>query len=297
MPLPSTSLSRLSLRIEQAKWEFRLPEGAAQVIASEDFQAPDFPSQGMGGGDNLTLVPWLAGEPELCQRLLRWCNTPLYNLARPFQSLEEACSVMDARELSRLAILACARGLFLPDREIDQYRREALWNHSIAVGAVASMISRTSGRGDPSTVFLAGTLHDIGLCASEQLDPDTFAQVVALVDELSPINEVEKELQDWDHTELGEAILNQWGMPESVAMVARYHHEPDHVLQGPDGAAVGCVAVANYLCSRAGWQAAGRHYLPPPSNRVFAHLGIDASLLTVIWQQLYVALESVINLR
>ena len=69
---------------------------------------------------------------------------------------------MDASELARLAVLACVRELFLPDVAIDQYRREALWNHSIAVGVVASMISRTSGCGDPSTVLVAGTLHDIG---------------------------------------------------------------------------------------------------------------------------------------
>ena len=204
---------------------------------------------------------------------------------------------MDASELARLAVLACVRELFLPDVAIDQYRREALWNHSIAVGVVASMISRTSGCGDPSTVLVAGTLHDIGLCASERLAPTEFAAVIAQVDELSPIHEVEQELLGWDHAELGEAVLKQWGMPESVAMVARYHHQADDVLTGPDGASVACVSVANYLCSRAGWTAAGRHYLSPPSQRVFALLGIDASLLTVLWQQLCVALESVEDFR
>ncbi len=275
------------MRIEQASREFALPDGARRVIAAGDFE----------GQSNEQLVDWLAADGELCQRLLRWCNTPLYNLARPFSSLEEACRVMDARELARLAVLACVRGHFLPDLGIDQYDRETLWNHSIAVGAVASMISRSSGCGDPSTVFVAGTLHDIGLCASERLAPEAFAAVIALVDELSPTHEVERELLGWDHTELGEAVLNQWGMPESVAAVARYHHDAEQVLNGPHGAAVACVSVANYLCSRAGWSTVGRHYLPPPSQRVFAYLGIDASLLTVLWQQLCVALESVADFR
>ena len=282
-----TSHSSLRLRIEQAKQDFTLPDGAMGVIASGEFD----------GQSNDQLVEWLAADAELCQRLLRWCNTPLYNLARPFTSLEEACRVMEARDLARLAVLACVRGHFLPDVGIDQYGREALWNHSIAVGAVASMISRTSGCGDPSSVFVAGTLHDIGLCASERLAPESFAAVIALVDELSPINEVERELLGWDHTELGEAVLNQWGLPESMAMVARYHHEAEQALSGPHGAAVACVSVANYLCSRAGWTAAGRHYLPPPSQREFAYLGIDAALLTVLWQQLCVALKSVADFR
>lgn len=287
MPLTPPPLSRLSLRIEQAKWELDLPAESRELLVQGALNSPQ----------PAALSAWVAANPACGRRLLRWCNTSLYNLARPFASLSEACGVLDPREVARLAILASVRELFLPDLQIDQYRRETLWSHSIAVAAVASLIARTTGRGDPGIAFLAGALHDIGLCASERLAPQEFAAVIALVDELSPANDVEQELLGWDHAELGEAILNQWGMPESVTVAARHHHQPDLVLVGPEGATVSCVAVANYLCSRAGWSATGRHYLPPPSDRVFAFLGIDATLLTVLWQQLDVTLESVANLH
>jgi putative nucleotidyltransferase with HDIG domain len=283
---PTTS-SRLGLRIEQARWEFALPDGARRLIASGDFE----------GRTNDTLVRWLASDRELAKRLLRWCNTPLFNLSKPYRSLEEASKVMDGRDLTRLAVLAFVRGLFLPDLQIDIYRRDALWSHSVAVGAVAAMISRTCGCSDPSLVFVAGALHDIGLYASERLDPETFAEVMSQIDALSPTHEVEKDLLGWDHTQLGQAILNQWGLPEEVQMVARYHHQPEQAIAGPHGESIGCVAIANYLCSRSGWSSAGSHCLPPPSNRVFSHLGIDSGLFTVLWQQLYPALDSVAQLR
>jgi putative nucleotidyltransferase with HDIG domain len=253
-------------------------------------------SEALRDGDLKALATWVAASPEPARRLLHWCNTPLYNLARPFESLQEAYQVIDHRDLIHLAILASVRDFFFPDRQIDQYRRETLWKHCLAVGAVGSMIARTTGRVDPGVSLLAGALHDIGLCASERLAPDSFAAVIALVDELSPVNDVEQELLGWDHAELGEAVLNQWGMPESVVEVARHHHQPEHVLVGPQGATVGCVAIANYLCSRAGWSATGRHYLSPPNDRVFAELGIDAKLLKVLWQQLDVTLDSVAQL-
>ena len=282
-----THLSQLSLRIEQARSEFALPAGAREFVEEG----------GLDCGDKAALARWLSGDDELAERLLRWCNSPLYNRAQPFRTLDEACLIVDSSELARLALLACVRGMFLPDLMIDQYCRETLWAHSIAVGVVASMISRTSGQGDPSMILVAGALHDVGLLASESLDPDAFADVIALVDELSPVDEIERERFGWDHSELGEAVLNQWGLPETVTMVARYHHQPDHVLCGPDGSTVGCVAIANYLCSRAGWTAAGRHYLAAPSNQVFSRLGIDASLLRVLWQRLYPILEWVGDLR
>jgi putative nucleotidyltransferase with HDIG domain len=282
-----TKTSRLGLRIEQARWELALPDGARRLIASGDFE----------GRTNEALVHWLASDRELARRLLRWCNAPLYNLSRPYRSLDEASRVMDGRDLTRMAVLAFVRGLFSPDLEIDIYRRDSLWSHCIAVGAVAAMISRTCGCSDPSLVFVAGTLHDIGLFASERLDPESFAEVMSQIDALSPTHEVEQDILGWDHTQLGQAILNQWGLPEEVQMVARYHHAPEHLIAGPYGESVACVAIANYLCSRSGWASAGAHSLPPPSNRVFSKLGIDSRLFTVLWQQLYPALDSVAQLR
>jgi putative nucleotidyltransferase with HDIG domain len=204
---------------------------------------------------------------------------------------------MEGRELARLAVLAFVRGLFLPNLQIDLYQRELLWNHSIAVGAVASMISRTCGAEDPSLVFVAGTLHDIGMCASERLDPDSFAAVIAEVDELSPVHEIEQDRLGWDHTALGAAVLQQWGMPEEVQAAARWHHDPELAIDGPYAQTVCCVGVANYLCSRSGWAAVGRPNLAPPSPQVFELLGIDAGLLAVRWQQLYPALSAVLHLR
>ncbi|MEM8666381.1 MAG: HDOD domain-containing protein [Planctomycetota bacterium] len=285
--MASTTSSRLGLRIEQARWQFGLPDGARRLIASGDFD----------GRANETLVRWLASDRDLATRLLRWCNTPLYNLSTPYESLDEASRVMEGRELSRLAVLAFVRGLFLPNVQVDTYQRETLWNHSIAVGAVASMISRTCGANDPSLVFVAGTLHDVGICASERLDPDTFRQVIGEVDELSPIHEVEYDRLGWDHTELGKAILEQWGMPEEVQAAARWHHAPEQSLSGPHALTVCCVGVANYLCGRSGWAAIGKPNLAPPTPQVFRKLGIDAGLLTVLWQQLYPALDAVVHLR
>jgi HD-like signal output (HDOD) protein len=290
MSAPTASIAPVHRQIEllcDQLGEFDLPQGAREVIRCGDFE----------GEGNRALADWLSGDRELCRRLLRWCNTPLYNLARPFESLEEACAVMDGRELARLAVLASIRRHFLPDRQIDQYHRETLWSHSMAVGVAAAIISRTTGCGDPSLIFVAGSLHDIGLRASEHLDPKSLAAVMSLVDELSPIDEVERELLGWDHALLGEAVVRFWGLPETIALVARHHHEPEQVLSDPSGHAVACVTLANYLCSRAGWGTVGRHYLATPSQRVFAHLGIDEGVLRVLWQQLYVALDSVKLLR
>ena len=279
--------STLGGRIDHAKWEFGLPDGARRLIATGDFD----------GRDNQALITWLASDPLLSGRLLRWCNSPMYNLSTPYRTLTEAAQVMDACELTRLAVLAFVRGLFPEGQIIDGVHRDRLWGHSIAVGTIASMISRTCGRGDASMVFVAGTLHDIGLCANQKLDPESYRQVVLEVDELSATHEVEQDLLGWDHGQFGAAILEQWGMPEAIQAAALHHHQASAQTDHEHAETILCVSMANFFCSRAGWSSTGFHNLQAPGNDVLERMGINSGLLAVIWQQVGGSLKSAARLH
>ncbi len=279
--------ARLGLRTEQARWELPLPDGARRLIASGDFD----------GRENETLVRWLASDPKLASRLLRWCNTPLFNLSKPHKSLEDAAKIMNGSELAQLAVLAWVRGIFAPEKQIDIYSRDVLWGHSMAVAAVGSLVARTCTGVDPGKVFVAGALHDIGMIANERVDPTTFVEILSEIDELSPMHEVERDMLGWDHAKLGAAMLRGWGMPDEVCLATEYHHEAHRCLDSEHSETVCCIAVANYFCSRAGWSSVETNAIASPRESVFRHLGIDADLLRVLWQQLYSSLDSVARLR
>lgn len=294
MTLPTQPSSRLGLRTEQAQWELRLPEEATRLIASG----------GLVATDHDTLIPWLKSNPALAKRLLRWCNTPLFNLSKPYRSLEDAAKIMKNDQLAQLAILAHVREFFLPEKEIDIYSRQRLWGHSMAVAAVGSLIARTCDVANPDMVFMAGAFHDIGMLASERLDSESFREVLLETDELSPSHEVERDILGWDHAQLGAELLQHWGMPEAICLSAKYHHAAETCLEKPEtcpenehSQVVGCIAIANHLCSRVGWSSVGKHAIASPPPTVFAHLGIDADLLTVLWQRLYSSLETGARLR
>ena len=53
--------------------------------------------------------------------------------------------MLEARELSRLAVLAYVREVFQPNLQIEFYQRVAISNHSIASGPVAAMMSDICG--------------------------------------------------------------------------------------------------------------------------------------------------------
>lgn len=279
LPLTPPQSGQLDQLIESAQREFALPDEARRALACGDLHRSE-PER---------LIRSFSGDADFSQRLLRWCQSSWLAHRQPMASLEAALQRLDRAELTGLALLAYARRFY--------EGRDRLWAHSIAVGAVASLVARTCGRIDPDLLFVAGALHDIGLCAHQRLSPHTYDAVLADVDELSAAHEVEREQWGWDHTELGAAILRQWGLPPELVAAAQFHHAADLDPRGPHTPTVVGVAIANYLCSRAGWSAIGFHNLIVPEPALLASLGVDAPRLTLIWQQLAASLASVSELR
>ncbi len=262
-----------------------VPELVRQLLA---------PGEPEPAGDD-ALRRCLTSDWSLAAPLLQWCNSPLISgpaglLVRPgpFDDLGDALEAIGRDEGARLAFLVFIRRMFLPDRQVDRYRRSVLWRHNLAVGAVAAMIARICGGLSPGDLFFAGALHDIGLLASERLHGATFRRLVADVDELSAIHEIEQERLGWDHAELGAKILQHWGAPAAAVAATQHHHAPERAIEERDAEAksVACVALANHLCSRTGWSSLGVHNLMAPDGKVLQQLGIDAHGLTHIWQGL-----------
>jgi hypothetical protein len=56
------------------------------------------------------------------------------------------------------------------------------------------------------------------------------------------------------------------------------------------------VAVANYLCSRAGVTSLGVHNVLAPPDEVYADLGLDQVTLAIIWDELDTQLEKAASL-
>ncbi len=260
-----------------------LPETAAWLIRQGAFGEDPTPH----------LLDRLAPEIQLNQRLLRWINSPLFNLDQELATLEQAAAMLGPQGLARLATLASVRALYHPDQQLHSYSRQQLWHHSVAVGAVASLLARISGSCSPHTALLAGMVHDIGLLAADRIAELDFAQLLGRLDPLTETWQAERELFGCDHQHLGAALLTAWGFPAPLIEVARHHHEPHQLEEGKGTGLVCCVAVADYLCTRCGWTALGVRNVPPPANHVFRRLGIDRHTLTVLWQRLYPTLEAV----
>jgi putative nucleotidyltransferase with HDIG domain len=91
--------------------------------------------------------------------------------------------------------------------------------------------------------FNAGLLHDIGKLAFSLIMPDEYLSTYKEQQKLSvPFIEIERNYLPFSHTVFGEALAQQWNLPEVISDSIAFHHTPGNSQLHPELAATVCLA-------------------------------------------------------
>jgi putative nucleotidyltransferase with HDIG domain len=123
----------------------------------------------------------------------------------------------------------------------------------VAVGICTEKIAAKRRLEAEAHAFTAGLLHDVGkvlLGTFVDVDDGPIKELVEL-DNLT-FNEAERMVLGVDHAEVGAHLLEKWNLPDAVAAVTRWHHEPSR-LEGELRDLVDLVHVADVICLDCGW--------------------------------------------
>ncbi len=232
----------------------------------------------------------IQGDPVLVARILRRLNSSYFGLSQKIADVRTAVNLLGVREIRNLAITVFMSKMFENDGTHGNYRREGLWSHSVSVGVCARLVSRVCGRSMPEEAYVGGLLHDIGLILLDQTLRRHFVRVLDEIGPDVPTCEAENQVLSFDHATLGGYVAQRWNFPSQIVDAITYHHHPLN-YQGPHKEMVYLIAVANYLCSRAGRTSLGVHNVVAPPDEVYAGLGLDHVSLTIICSELEATLE------
>ena len=272
------ALARLFERIGQLA---TLPAAAQRIMQLVSDQS----------ANTTDLLAAVEGDPVLAAQVLRRVNSAFYGLRNRVDDLRSAISLLGFREIRNLALTVYMSRMFDSGNEYRGFSRQQLWQHSVGVAHASRLISLTCRRESPDEAYLAGLLHDIGLILLDQYMAKHLMQVVDLVIEGKPTCEAEREVLPFDHTLLGSYLAMQWSFPTSVIAATRYHHEP-LTAPGDHRQMTAIVAVADYLCHRAGVSSLGTQNTFAPDDRIFSVLKLEQAQLATVWDQLQEALAS-----
>jgi putative nucleotidyltransferase with HDIG domain len=168
----------------------------------------------------------LSGDQSLTTTVLRMANSARYGLPRRVYSLHQAVSLMGFDEIQQLVLTASV--ITFMDKSTPLFSLNNFWRHSIGVATATCSVAKDIGISDDYILYTTALLHDIGKVGNLLLDTKGYLEIIQhSLRTHEPIDKIEREQVFPEHTRMGEAICEHWGLPSMISQAVRYHHEPD----------------------------------------------------------------------
>jgi HD-like signal output (HDOD) protein len=196
------------------------------------------------------LVRLISQDAALAGQIMKAVNSAYYALPTKLTRLDRAVAFMGLRAVKEVTLSETLRKMSKPVK-LGNYDARSLWDHSIGVAIMARELALKSKAMDSEEAFLAGMLHDIALLLAAQSEPANGAQLFTKAEAaLGRFEEIEQEIYGFSHCELGERLAGKWKLPEQVASVMRWHHEPRNAPKEHRAMCIH-IYVADTLCCQA----------------------------------------------
>ena len=177
------------------------------------------------------LLGLIENDPPILSKIIGLANSPLYNIGRKVLTLHDAAALLGTKRIKMTALsLAMMSAVTKKTRGVLDI--DSLWKHSLAVTMTMETLARMmpkDRRPLDEEVHITGLLHDIGFMVLDYLDPQLSDQFQARLAAESgrTIEEIEAEILEMNHCELGGELAQYWSLPEPIIATLRYHHSPN----------------------------------------------------------------------
>jgi putative nucleotidyltransferase with HDIG domain len=219
-------------------------------------------------------------DPSLTANLLRLANSAYFGLRREVTSVKLAVTLLGLKRLFEV-VTSASFARVLPKR-IPGYDIEAtaFWRHNVSVAIIAEQLALSMNIPAPNLLFTAGLLHDVGkLAIGNFLMEGKLPVETNLVDNYENLIEIERQLLETDHQEVGALLASLWDLPDTVIWSARWHHMPSMAPPEIDHYLVDLVHIANGLSHAAGYGTDAEEMTRHIDDQALVRVGIRVSAL------------------
>ena len=183
------------------------------------------------------LLVLIEQDPQISAKILGLANSALVGASRQINTLRDAAMLLGVKHVQSIATSIAIMSL-MAKAPAGKFNMQDLWLHSIGIAFAMLGVARLMPekmRPQDGQIFLAGMLHDIGYLVLAYLDPDRNDKLHArlAVEAKRPALEVEREVVEMCHDELGAELARHWNLPEEITTVLRHHHNPDAAAEQP----------------------------------------------------------------
>jgi len=166
-------------------------------------------------------------DPALSSKLLKTVNSSFYGLPKTVGSVHQAVVVLGLNSVKTLA-LGFSLVNNLTGTGGDGFDHMAFWRRSLYCATAAKQLCEQLNIVQAEEIFMSSLLQDVGVLAMAQVLGESYGQLMAkTAGDHRQLSKQEKESLGGDHTEVGGALAESWGLPPLLVESIRLHEHPD----------------------------------------------------------------------
>jgi HD-like signal output (HDOD) protein len=192
-------------------------------------------------------------DPALTVKLLTFCNSASFGLSQKVDSVFAAIHLLGFRTIYRIVATTSARSLLVPPakEEVAEPRQDP-WSHAVLTAFAAQFVAEDVGI-EPSTMFTAGLLHDLGrviLMRGFKLDYLRVEEEAGLDEKR--LAEREAEAFGVTSAQVGGELLALWRFIPPIINAVKYRDNPIGAEDESVRRLSSCLHLSNELALSAG---------------------------------------------
>jgi putative nucleotidyltransferase with HDIG domain len=161
------------------------------------------------GADDIARV--IMADPSIAAKIIKAANSALYQRRKKAEDCKTAVVSLGTKVTTQLVTSFALKELFDSSNKLLEKRMTKLWEHSIEIAAISSVLAQTTPGFDPGHVMLAGLIHDIGNIAIL----NKAVEHPLIVDSEEHLDKVITKM----HAQVGSSILRNWGFSDDFVRV------------------------------------------------------------------------------
>jgi len=170
----------------------------------------------------------ISKDVGMATKVLQLANSAFIGVRGQVSSLLQALSLIGTETVRTLVLSVHVFSQFDGNAEIATYL-PALWDHSVAVGAIAQRIacSEKCKKAIAEESFTAGLLHEVGKVVLLAEMPREYRRIVDLaVTDPAGTLALERQHLGCTHAQVGAYLMSIWGLPAPLVHAVAFHHSP-----------------------------------------------------------------------
>src|SRR5580704_15548506 len=186
----------------------------------------------------------ITSDATLSAQVLRLANSPLFGFAAQISTVQRAVVALGTAQVQSLVMSVATANYSRAALRTEAMQK--CWRHTLATAVLSREVARAAGI-PPEQAYSLGLLHDIGRLGLLVAWPDDYNRILeeSSRDGTSML-ELERELFNMDHCEVGHLLAGQWKLPPQFLAVAGHHHDPQ-----PDSGDLTHLRIAHIGCGMA----------------------------------------------